>query len=246
MKREVVLEKELFERGMKLYEEWENQEDDKAWEIHKEDFDKFMKEVQYLWKSMFTGLNDEAVDYIRDCVVEEDLEKEYLQYSDLSRFKKEYLDSCDKEVSGTIAVCGLALLQTVCDIIEPWKSKQMLKELNKEVWDIDDSLIEKAVEIYTAYIDKGYGLFREDKEKLGFYEFQDTVNRKWFELFTDKATDEYVYEMRDGIVEKYYGESYTLSDMENLIESYKNNKEFFFLEMLATLSDMCAKMFTAD
>ena len=245
MKREIVLEKSLFKRGMELFAEWDKIDSDNEWEPHKKNFDEFAKKVHYLWDSIFTGLDSDAIDYIRDAVVGGDLEKDYLQYSDLVTYEEEYLGDCDK-VSSTLAVCGLALLKTVCDVIEPWKSKEMLKELNKEVWDLDDSLIEKAVEIYTAYYDKGCSLHKEDKERLGFYEFQDTVNRKWFDLFTSKATDEYVYEMRNGIVEKYYGESYDLNDVKNLIESYKNNKEFFFPEMLATLSDMCAKMFTLD
>ena len=245
MKREIVLEKSLFKRGMELFAEWERIDSDDEWEPHKKNFDEFAKKVHYLWNSIFTGLDGDAIDYIRNAVVDDNLEKGYLQYSDLSTYEEEYLSSYDK-VSGTLAVCGLALLKTVCDDIEPWKVKEILEELNKEVWDIDDNLIEKAREIYKTYYEKDCRLFKEDKEKLGFYAFQDTVNRKWFDLFTSKATDEYVYSMRDSIVEKYYGESYTLSDIENLIENYRDDKQPFFLEMLATFSDMCAKMFTID
>ena len=246
MKREIVLKKELFKKGMEFYAEWDKQEDERNWENCKEDFNKFMIEIHHLWNSIFTGLNSNAIYCIQNAVIENNLlEEEYLQYSDLERFEKKYLGDCD-EVSDASAVCGLALLQTVCDIIEPWKSKEMIEKLNKPYWDIDDSILDKAVEIYTVYYDKGCRLFREDKEKLGFYEFQKTVDSKWFEMFTTKATDTYVYEMRDAIVEKFYGVNYDLDDMKNLIGSYKSSKKFFFLEMAATLSDICAKMYTAD
>ena len=263
MKREIVLKKELFKSGMEFFVEWDKADSDDDWKKHEADFNELMNKVYHLWDSIFTGIDSNAIEYIKDCVVDDDLEEEYLQYSDLERFEKEYLNSsnivitdmirfekehlseCD-EVSGTVAICGLALLKTVCDVVAPWKTKEMLEKLNKPYWDIDDSILDKAVEIYTAYYDKGCRLFREEKEKLGFYEFQKTVDSKWFGLFTTKATDTYVYEMRDAIVEKFYGVSYDLDDVKNLIGSYKSSKEFFFLEMTATLSDICAKMYTAD
>lgn len=132
MKIEAVLKKELFEKGMYLYGEWDKPNNEVAWVNCVHEFSEFRNEVHYLWNSLFRGLDSNAINYVCNEVIDNEIRDDYLQASDLERYLKNYFDNGVTEIYSTSAVVGLALLQTICNICEPWKDKQTLKELKKE------------------------------------------------------------------------------------------------------------------
>lgn len=246
MKIEVVLKKELFEKGMYLYGEWDKPNNEVAWVECAHEFEEFRNEVHYLWNSLFRGLDGDAISYVCNEVIDNEIRDDYLQASDLERYLKNYFDNGVTEIYSTSAVVGLALLQTVCNICEPWKDKQTLKELKKEPWDIDVKLIVNAKKMYADFYERGCISNKDLRDKYGYNDIKAQAERIWFRLFSDKLSEQNIYEIRDRVLDGYFGPSYDSDDFEVLVDNYLEDKENYFLEMAASLSDICAKMFPIE
>lgn len=246
MKIEVVLKKELFEKGMYLYGEWDKPNNEVAWVECAHEFEEFRNEVHYLWNSLFRGLDSNAISYICNEVIDNEIRDDYLQASDLERYLENYFDNGVTEIYSTSAVVGLALLQTICNICEPWKDKQTLARLNKKPWDIDTDLIVNAKKIYKDFYDRGCISNKDLRDKYGYSDIKAEAERIWFGLFTERISEQNIYEMRDKVVDSYFGQSYDSEDLETLVDNYLLDKEDYFIEMAATLLDICAKMFPIE
>ena len=246
MKIEAVLKKELFEKGMYLYGEWDKPNNEVAWVECAHEFEEFRNEVHYLWNSLFRGLDSNAISYVCNEVIDNEIRDDYLQASDLERYLKNYFDNGVTEIYSTSAVVGLALLQTICNICEPWKDKQTLARLNKKPWDIDEELIINAKKMYKDFYDRGCISNKDLRDKYGYSDIKAEAERIWFGLFTERISEQNIYEMRDKVVDSYFGQSYDSEDLETLIDNYLLDKENYFIEMAATLLDICAKMFPIE
>ena len=246
MKIEVVLKKELFEKGMYLFREWDKSNNEVAWVNCAHEFSEFRNEVHYLWNSLFRGLDSDAINYVCNEVIDNEIRDDYLQASDLERYLKNYFDNGVTEIYSTSAVVGLALLQTICNICEPWKDKQTLAKLNKKSWDIDDELIINAKKMYKDFYDRGCISNKDLRDKYGYSDIKAEAERIWFGLFTERISEQNIYEMRDKVVDSYFGQSYDSEDLETLVDNYLLDKEDYFIEMAATLLDICAKMFPIE
>lgn len=246
MKIEAVLKKELFEKGMYLYGEWDKPNNEVAWVNCAHEFEEFRNEVHYLWNSLFRGLDSNAINYVCNEVIDNEIRDDYLQASDLERYLKNYFDNGVTEIYSTSAVVGLALLQTICNICEPWKDKQTLARLNKKPWDIDTDLIVNAKKMYKDFYDRGCISNKDLRDKYGYSDIKAEAERIWFGLFTERISEQNIYEMRDKVVDSYFGQSYDSEDLETLVDNYLLDKEDYFIEMAATLLDICAKMFPIE
>ena len=246
MKIEAVLKKELFEKGMYLYGEWDKPNNEVAWVECAHEFEEFRNEVHYLWNSLFRGLDSNAINYVCNEVIDNEIRDDYLQASDLERYLKNYFDNGVTEIYSTSAVVGLALLQTVCNICEPWKDKQTLAKLNKKPWDIDTYLIVNAKKMYKDFYDRGCISNKDLRDKYGYSDIKAEAERIWFGLFTERISEQNIYEMRDKVVDSYFGQSYDSEDLETLVDNYLLDKEDYFIEMAATLLDICAKIFPIE
>ena len=246
MKIEAVLKKELFEKGMYLYGEWDKPNNEVAWVKCAREFEEFRNEVHYLWNSLFRGLDGDAISYVCNEVIDNEIRDDYLQASDLERYLKNYFDNGVTEIYSTSAVVGLALLQTICNICEPWKDKQTLAKLNKKPWDIDTDLIVNAKKMYKDFYDRGCISNKDLRDKYGYSDIKAEAERIWFGLFTERISEQNIYEMRDKVVDSYFGQSYDSEDLETLVDNYLLDKEDYFIEMAATLLDICAKMFPIE
>lgn len=246
MKIEAVLKKELFEKGMYLYGEWDKPNNEVAWVECAHEFEEFRNEVHYLWNSLFRGLDSNAISYVCNEVIDNEIRDDYLQASDLERYLKNYFDNGVTEIYSTSAVVGLALLQTICNICEPWKDKQTLARLNKKPWDIDTDLIVNAKKMYKDFYDRGCISNKDLRDKYGYNEIKAEAERIWFGLFTERISEQNIYEMRDKVVDSYFGQSYDSEDLETLVDNYLLDKEDYFIEMAATLLDICAKMYCIE
>ena len=246
MKIEAVLKKELFEKGMYLYGEWDKPNNEVAWVECAHEFEEFRNEVHYLWNSLFRGLDINAINYVCNEVIDNEIRDDYLQASDLERYLKNYFDNGVTEIYSTSAVVGLALLQTICNICEPWKDKQTLARLNKKPWDIDTDLIVNAKKMYKDFYDRGCISNKDLRDKYGYSDIKAEAERIWFGLFTERISEQNIYEMRDKVVDSYFGQSYDSEDLETLVDNYLLDKEDYFIEMAATLLDICAKMFPIE
>lgn len=246
MKIEAVLKKELFEKGMYLYGEWDKPNNEVAWVNCAHEFEEFRNEVHYLWNSLFRGLDSNAISYVCNEVIDNEIRDDYLQASDLERYLKNYFDNGVTEIYSTSAVVGLALLQTICNICEPWKDKQTLAKLNKKPWDIDTDLIVNAKKMYKDFYDRGCISNKDLRDKYGYSDIKAEAERIWFGLFTERISEQNIYEMRDKVVDSYFGQSYDSEDLETLVDNYLLDKEDYFIEMAATLLDICAKMFPIE
>lgn len=246
MKIEAVLKKELFEKGMYLYGEWDKPNNEVAWVECAHEFEEFRNEVHYLWNSLFRGLDSNTISYVCNEVIDNEIRDDYLQASDLERYLKNYFDNGVTEIYSTSAVVGLALLQTICNICEPWKDKQTLARLNKKPWDIDEELIINAKKMYKDFYDRGCISNKDLRDKYGYSDIKAEAERIWFGLFTERISEQNIYEMRDKVVDSYFGQSYDSEDLETLIDNYLLDKENYFIEMAATLLDICAKMFPIE
>lgn len=246
MEIKAVLKKELFEKGMYLYGEWDKPNNEVAWEECRPEFEAFRDEVHYLWNSLFRGLDSNAISYICNEVIDNEIRDDYLQASDLERYLKNYFDNGVTEIYSTSAVVGLALLQTICNICEPWKDKQTLARLNKKPWDIDTDLIVNAKKMYKDFYDRGCISNKDLRDKYGYSDIKAEAERIWFGLFTERISEQNIYEMRDKVVDSYFGQSYDSEDLETLVDNYLLDKEDYFIEMAATLLDICAKMFPIE
>ena len=246
MKIEAVLKKELFEKGMYLYGEWDKPNNEVAWVECAHEFEEFRNEVHYLWNSLFRGLDSNAISYVCNEVIDNEIRDDYLQASDLERYLKNYFDNGVTEIYSTSAVVGLALLQTICNICEPWKDKQTLAKLNRKPWDIDTDLIVNAKKMYKDFYDRGCISNKDLRDKYGYNEIKAEAERIWFGLFTERISEQNIYEMRDKVVDSYFGQSYDSEDLETLVDNYLLDKEDYFIEMAATLLDICAKMYCIE
>lgn len=246
MKIEAVLKKELFEKGMYLYGEWDKPNNEVAWVECAHEFEEFRNEVHHLWNSLFRGLDSNAINYVCNEVIDNEIRDDYLQASDLERYSKNYFDNGVTEIYSTSAVVGLALLQTICNICEPWKDKQTLARLNKKPWDIDTDLIVNAKKMYKDFYDRGCISNKDLRDKYGYSDIKAEAERIWFGLFTERISEQNIYEMRDKVVDRYFGQSYDSEDLETLVDNYLLDKEDYFIEMAATLLDICAKMFPIE
>ena len=246
MKIEAVLKKELFEKGMYLYGEWDKPNNEVAWVECAHEFEEFRNEVHYLWNSLFRGLDSNAINYVCNEVIDNEIRDDYLQASDLERYLKNYFDNGVTEIYSTSAVVGLALLQTICNICEPWKDKQTIAKLNKKPWDIDTDLIVNAKKMYKDFYDRGCVSNKDLRDKYGYSDIKAEAERIWFGLFTERISEQNIYEMRDKVVDSYFGQSYDSEDLETLVDNYLLDKEDYFIEMAATLLDICAKMFPIE
>lgn len=246
MKIEAVLKKELFEKGMYLYGEWDKPNNEVAWVECAHEFEEFRNEVHYLWNSLFRGLDSNAISYVCNEVIDNEIRDDYLQASDLERYLKNYFDNGVTEIYSTSAVVGLALLQTICNICEPWKDKQTIAKLNKKPWDIDTDLIVNAKKMYKDFYDRGCISNKDLRNKYGYSDIKAEAERIWFGLFTERISEQNIYEMRDKVVDSYFGQSYDSEDLETLVDNYLLDKEDYFIEMAATLLDICAKMFPIE
>lgn len=246
MEIKAVLKKELFEKGMYLFGVWDKPNNEVAWVECAHEFEEFRDEVHYLWNSLFRGLDINAISYICNEVIDNEIRDDYLQASDLERYLKNYFDNEETEIYSTSAVVGLALLQTVCNICEPWKDKQTLAKLNKKPWDIDTTLIVNAKKMYKDFYDRGCISNKDLRDKYGYNEIKTEAERIWFGLFTEKISEQNVYEMRDKVVDSYFGHSYDSDDFEVLVDNYLLDKEDYFIEMIATILDICAKMYCIE
>lgn len=246
MEIKAVLKKELFEKGMYLYGEWDKPNNEVAWVECAHEFEEFRNEVHYLWNSLFRGLDSNAINYVCNEVIDNEIRDDYLQASDLERYLKNYFDNEVTEIYSTSAVVGLALLQTICNICEPWKDKQTLARLNKKPWDIDTDLIVNAKKMYKDFYDRGCISNKDLRDKYGYSDIKAEAERIWFGLFTERISEQNIYEMRDKVVDSYFGQSYDSEDLETLVDNYLLDKEDYFIEMAATLLDICAKMFPIE
>ena len=246
MKIEAVLKKELFEKGMYLYDEWDKPNNEVAWVKCAHEFEEFRNEVHYLWNSLFRGLDSNAISYVCNEIIDNEIRDDYLQASDLERYSKNYFDNGVTEIYSTSAVVGLALLQTICNICEPWKDNQTLAKLNKKPWDIDTDLIVNAKKMYKDFYDRGCISNKDLRDKYGYSDIKAEAERIWFGLFTERISEQNIYEMRDKVVDSYFGQSYDSEDLETLVDNYLLDKENYFIEMAATLLDICAKMFPIE
>lgn len=246
MEIKAVLKKELFEKGMYLYGEWDKPNNEVAWVNCAHEFEAFRDEVHYLWNSLFRGLDSNAINYVCNEVIDNEIRDDYLQASDLERYLKNYFDNGVTEIYSTSAVVGLALLQTICNICEPWKDKQTLKELKKEPWDIDTDLIVNAKKMYKEFYERGCISNKDLRDKYGYSDIKAEAERIWFGLFTERISEQNIYEMRDKVVDSYFGQSYDSEDLETLVDNYLLDKEDYFIEMAATLLDICAKMYCIE
>ena len=246
MKIEAVLKKELFEKGMYLYGEWDKPNNEVAWVECAHEFEEFRNEVHYLWNSLFRGLDSNAINYVCNEVIDNEIRDDYLQASDLERHLKNYFDNGVTEIYSTSAVVGLALLQTICNICEPWKDKQTIAKLNKKPWDIDTDLIVNAKKMYKDFYDRGCISNKDLRDKYGYSDIKAEAERIWFGLFTERISEQNIYEMRDKVVDSYFGQSYDSEDLETLVDNYLLDKEDYFIEMAATLLDICAKMYCIE
>ena len=246
MKIEAVLKKELFEKGMYLYGEWDKPNNEVAWVECAHEFEEFRNEVHYLWNSLFRGLDSNAISYVCNEVIDNEIRDDYLQASDLEGYLKNYFDNGVTEIYSTSAVVGLALLQTICNICEPWKDKQTLAKLNRKPWDIDTDLIVNAKKMYKDFYDRGCISNKDLRDKYGYSDIKAEAERIWFGLFTERISEQNIYEMRDKVVDSYFGQSYDSEDLETLVDNYLLDKEDYFIEMAATLLDICAKMFPIE
>ena len=246
MKIEAVLKKELFEKGMYLYGEWDKPNNEVAWVECAHEFEEFRNEVHYLWNSLFRGLDSNAINYVCNEVIDNEIRDDYLQASDLERYLKNYFDNGVTEIYSTSAVVGLALLQTICNICEPWKDKQTIAKLNKKPWDIDTDLIVNAKKMYKDFYDRGCISNKDLRDKYGYSDIKAEAERIWFGLFTERISEQNIYEMRDKVVDSYFGQNYDSEDLETLVDNYLLDKEDYFIEMAATLLDICAKMFPIE
>lgn len=246
MKIEAVLKKELFEKGMYLYGEWDKPNNEVAWVECAHEFKEFRNEVHYLWNSLFRGLDSNAINYVCNEVIDNEIRDDYLQASDLEIYLKNYFDNGVTEIYSTSAVVGLALLQTICNICEPWKDKQTIAKLNRKPWDIDTDLIVNAKKMYKDFYDRGCISNKDLRDKYGYDDIKAQAERIWFGLFTERISEQNIYEMRDKVVDSYFGQSYDSEDLETLVDNYLLDKEDYFIEMAATLLDICAKMFPIE
>lgn len=246
MKIEAVLKKELFEKGMYLFGEWDKPNNEVAWVECAHEFEEFRNEVHYLWNSLFRGLDSNAINYVCNEVIDNEIRDDYLQASDLERYLKNYFVNGVTEIYSTSAVVGLALLQTICNICEPWKDKQTIAKLNKKPWDIDTDLIVNAKKMYKDFYDRGCISNKDLRDKYGYSDIKAEAERIWFGLFTERISEQNIYEMRDKVVDSYFGQSYDSEDLETLVDNYLLDKEDYFIEMAATLLDICAKMYCIE
>ena len=246
MKIEAVLKKELFEKGMYLYGEWDKPNNEVTWVECTHEFEEFRNEVHYLWNSLFRGLDSDAISYVCNEVIDNEIRDDYLQASDLERYLKNYFDNGVTEIYSTSAVVGLALLQTICNICEPWKDKQTIAKLNKKPWDIDTDLIVNAKKMYKDFYDRGCISNKDLRDKYGYSDIKAEAERIWFGLFTERISEQNIYEMRDKVVDSYFGQSYDSEDLETLVDNYLLDKEDYFIEMAATLLDICAKIYCIE
>ena len=246
MEIKAVLKKELFEKGMYLFGVWDKPNNEVAWVECAHEFEEFRDEVHYLWNSLFRGLDGNSINYICNEVIDNEIRDEYLQASDLERYSKNYFNKGVTEIYSTSAVVGLALLQTICNICEPWKDKQTLARLNKKPWDIDTDLIVNAKKMYKDFYDRGFISNKDLRDKYGYSDIKAEAERIWFGLFTDKISEQNIYEMRDKVVDSYFGHSYDGEDLETLVDDYLLDKESYFVEMAATLLDICAKIYCIE
>ena len=246
MEIKVVLKKELFEKGVYLFGEWDKPNNEVAWVECAHEFEEFRDEVHYLWNSLFRGLDGDAISYVCNEVIDNEIRDDYLQASDLERYLKNYFDNGVTEIYSTSAVVGLALLQTICNICEPWKDKQTIEKLNKKPWDIDTDLIVNAKKMYKDFYDRGCISNKDLRDKYGYSDIKAEAERIWFGLFTERISEQNIYEMRDKVVDSYFGQSYDSEDLETLVDNYLLDKEDYFIEMAATLLDICAKMFPIE
>ena len=258
MEIKAVLKKEIFEKGMHIFGAWDKlsydsdtddnvwNENNKAWEECKSEFEEFRDEVHYLWSSLFRGLDDNSISYICNEVIDNEIRDDYLQASDLERYLNNYFDNGVTEIYSTSAVVGLALLQTICDICEPWKDKQTIAKLNKKPWDIDTDLIVNAKKMYKDFYERGCISNKDLRDKYGYSDIKAEAERIWFGLFTERISEQNIYEMRDKVVDSYFGQSYDSEDLETLVDNYLLDKEDYFIEMAATLLDICAKIYCIE
>lgn len=246
MEIKAVLKKELFEKGVYLFGEWDKPNNEVAWVECTHEFEAFRDEVHYLWNSLFRALDSDAISYVCNEVIDNEIRDEYLQASDLERFLNNYFNKGVTEIYSTSAVVGLALLQTVCNICEPWKDKQTVAKLNRKPWDIDEELIINAKKMYKKFYEHGCISNKDLRDKYGYDNIKAQAERIWFGLFTDKISEQNIYEMRDKVVDSYFGHSYDSEDLETLVDNYLLDKEDYFIEMAATLLDICAKMFPIE
>lgn len=258
MEIKAVLKKELFEKGVHLFGVWDKlsydsdtddnvwNENNKAWEEYKPEFEAFRDEVHYLWNSLFRGLDSNAISYICNEVIDNEIRDDYLQASDLERYLKNYFDNGVTEIYSTSAVVGLALLQTICNICEPWKDKQTIAKLNRKPWDIDDELIINAKKMYKDFYERGCISNKDLRDKYRYDDIKAQAERIWFGLFTERISEQNIYEIRDKVVDSYFGQSYDSEDLETLVDNYLLDKEDYFIEMAATLLDICAKMYCIE
>ena len=246
MEIKVVLKKELFEKGMYLYGEWDKPNNEVAWVECAHEFEEFRNEVHYLWNSLFRGLDSNAISYVCNEIIDNEIRDDYLQASDLERYSKNYFDNGVTEIYSTSAVVGLALLQTICNICEPWKDKQTIAKLNKKPWDIDTDLIVNAKKMYKEFYERGCISNKDLRDKYGYSDIKAEAERIWFGLFTERISEQNIYEMRDKVVDSYFGQSYDSEDLETLVDNYLLDKEDYFIEMAATLLDICAKMYCIE
>jgi hypothetical protein len=246
MKIKAVLKKELFEKGMYLFGVWDKPNNEVAWVECAHEFEEFRDEVHYLWNSLFRGLDSNAISYICNEVIDNEIRDDYLQASDLERYSKNYFDNGETEIYSTSAVVGLALLQTVCNICEPWKDKQTVAKLNKKPWDIDTTLIVNAKRMYKEFCERDYTSNKDLRDKYGYSDIKAQAERIWFGLFTERISEQNIYEIRDKVVDSYFGHSYDSEDLETLVDDYLLDKEDYFIEMIATILDICAKMYCIE
>ena len=246
MKIEAVLKKELFEKGMYLYGEWDKPNNEVAWVECAHEFEEFRNEVHYLWNSLFRGLDSNAINYVCNEVIDNEIRDDYLQASDLERYLKNYFDNGVTEIYSTSAVVGLALLQTICNICEPWKDKQTVAKLNRKPWDIDAELIVRAKKMYKDFYERGCISNKDLRDKYGYDDIKAQAERIWLGLFTERISEQNIYEMRDKVVDSYFGHSYDSDDLEVLVDNYLLDKENYFIEMIATILDICAKIYCIE
>ena len=246
MEIKAVLKKELFEKGVYLFGVWDKPNNEVAWVECAHEFEEFRDEVHYLWNSLFRGLDSNAKWYVCNQLVEAELEDEYLQTSDLERFLNNHFNKGVTEIYSSSAVVGLALLQKVCDKCEPWKDKQTIAKLNRKPWDIDTELVINAKKMYTDFYERGCISNKDLRDKYNYDNIKAEAERIWFGLFTDKISEQSIYEMRDKVVDSYFGHSYDSEDLGTLVDNYLLDKESYFLEMAATLLDICAKMYCIE
>ena len=102
--------------------------------------------------------------------------------------------------------------------------------------------------MYKEFRKNGYINDKALRDKYSYDNIRAEAERIWFGLFTDKISEINVYDIRDRVVDWYFSDAdrFEAEEVEALVDNYLSDKETYFLEMAASLSMICAKMYRIE